>query len=144
MEEMLIEKVRQRTILYDTKSTDYRDQHMRANAWEGIGQELKIKRKFYVSSRDVRSVCPASQSPVPPRKTLSVQTSRSDIPRSSTSDGIQCQGLQKRRKRTPSCESSRHRTRGISCNDILQQFRQESEESKGKNIAGQQGNTRVS
>ena len=54
---MLIEKVRQRTFLYDTKSPDYRDQHMRANAWEGIGKELKIKRKFYVSSRDVRIVC---------------------------------------------------------------------------------------
>ena len=63
MEEMLIEKVRQRTFLYDTKSPDYKDQHMRASAWEGIGKELKIKRKFYVftcmrdmSSRDVRSV----------------------------------------------------------------------------------------
>jgi hypothetical protein len=55
---MLIEKVRQRTFLYDTKSPDYRDQHMRANAWEGIGKELKIIRKFYVSSRDVRIVCP--------------------------------------------------------------------------------------
>jgi hypothetical protein len=31
---------------------------MRANAWEGIGKEIKIKRKFYVSSRDVRIVCP--------------------------------------------------------------------------------------
>jgi hypothetical protein len=30
---------------------------MRANAWEGIGKELKIKRQFYVSSRDVRIVC---------------------------------------------------------------------------------------
>ena len=58
MEEMLIEKVRQRTFLYDTKSPDYRDQNMRANAWEGIGKELKIRRKFYVSSRDVRIVCP--------------------------------------------------------------------------------------
>jgi hypothetical protein len=44
MEEMLIEKVRQRTFLYDTKSPDYRDQHRRANAWEGIGKEMKIKR----------------------------------------------------------------------------------------------------
>jgi len=44
MEEMLIEKVRQRTFLYDTRSPDYRDQHMRANTWEGIGTELKIKR----------------------------------------------------------------------------------------------------
>jgi hypothetical protein len=58
MEEMLIEKVRQRTFLYDTKSPDYRDQHMGANAWERIGKDLKIKREFYVSSRDVRIVCP--------------------------------------------------------------------------------------
>jgi hypothetical protein len=42
-EEMLIEKVRQRTFLYDTKSSDYRDQHKRANAREEIGKELKIK-----------------------------------------------------------------------------------------------------
>ena len=55
---MLIEKVRQRTFLYYIKSPDDRDQHMRANVWEGIGKELKIKRKFYVSSRDVRVVCP--------------------------------------------------------------------------------------
>jgi hypothetical protein len=45
MEEMLTEKVRQRTFLYDTKPPDYRDQHMRANAWEKLGKELKIKRK---------------------------------------------------------------------------------------------------
>jgi len=56
MEEMLIEKVRQRTFLYDTKSPDYRDQHMRANACVGIRKELKIKRKIYVSSRDMRIV----------------------------------------------------------------------------------------
>ena len=43
---------------YDIKSPDYIDQNMRANAWEGIGKELKIKRKFYVSSRDVRIVSP--------------------------------------------------------------------------------------
>jgi len=55
---MLNEKVRQLTFLYDTKSPDYRDQHMRANAWEGMGKEWKIKRKIYVSSRDVRTVCP--------------------------------------------------------------------------------------
>jgi hypothetical protein len=45
IEEKLIEKVRQRTSLFDTKPPDYRDQHMRANAWEEIGKELKIKRK---------------------------------------------------------------------------------------------------
>jgi hypothetical protein len=40
-----IETLRQRTFLYDTKSPCYRDQHMRANAWEEIGKELEIKRK---------------------------------------------------------------------------------------------------
>jgi hypothetical protein len=45
MEEILNEKVRQLSFLYDTKSPDYRDQHMRANAWEEIGKELKIKRR---------------------------------------------------------------------------------------------------
>jgi hypothetical protein len=40
MEEILIEKV-QRTSLYDTKSPDYRRQHVRANAWEEIGKEWK-------------------------------------------------------------------------------------------------------
>jgi len=59
---MLIEKARQQILLYDTKSPDYRDQHMRANAWEGIGKELKIKRKFYVSSRDVTIVYPRLES----------------------------------------------------------------------------------
>jgi len=39
MEEMLIEIVRQRTFLYDTKSPDYIDQHMRANVWERIRKE---------------------------------------------------------------------------------------------------------
>jgi len=58
MEEMLTEKGRQRTFLYGAKSPDYGDQHMRENAWERLGKELKIKRKFYVSSRDVRIVCP--------------------------------------------------------------------------------------
>jgi hypothetical protein len=55
---MLIEKVHQQTFLYDIKLPDYRDQNMRAIAWEGIGKKLEIKRKFYVSSRDVRIVCP--------------------------------------------------------------------------------------
>jgi hypothetical protein len=58
MEETLIKKVHQQSFLYDTKSPDYRYQHMRPNAWEGIGKELKIKPKFYVSSCDVRIVCP--------------------------------------------------------------------------------------
>jgi hypothetical protein len=50
--------------LCDTKSPVYRHQHMRANAWEGIRKDLKIKRKFRVSSRDVRIVCPRLKSPV--------------------------------------------------------------------------------
>jgi hypothetical protein len=50
IKDMLIEKVRRRTFLYDKKSPDYRDQHMTANAWEEMGKEL--------SSRDVRIVCP--------------------------------------------------------------------------------------
>jgi len=58
MEEMLIEKLRQQTFLYDTKSPDYRDQHIGADAWKGTRKELKIKLKFYMSSRDVRIVCP--------------------------------------------------------------------------------------
>jgi hypothetical protein len=45
MEEMLIEKLRQRNFLYDTTSPDYSDQHLRGNAWEEMGKELKIKRK---------------------------------------------------------------------------------------------------
>jgi hypothetical protein len=43
---MLIEKVHQLTFLYDAKPPDYRDQLMRANAWEEIGKKLKIKRKM--------------------------------------------------------------------------------------------------
>ena len=43
---------------YMTPSHQTIEISMRANAWEGIGKELKIKRKFYVSSRDVRIVCP--------------------------------------------------------------------------------------
>lgn len=43
---MLIEKVRSRVFLYDIKSSDYRDHEMRTNAWEEIGKELKIRRKF--------------------------------------------------------------------------------------------------
>jgi hypothetical protein len=60
---MHIEKVRQRTFLYATKPPDYRDQRMRANAWEGTGKELKMKRKIYVSSRNVRIVCPRLNAP---------------------------------------------------------------------------------
>jgi hypothetical protein len=44
MEEIRIDKVRLRTFSYDTKSPDYSYQQTTANAWEGIGKELKIKR----------------------------------------------------------------------------------------------------
>jgi hypothetical protein len=54
----LLKKCANGPILHDTMSLEYRDQHMRTNAWEGIGKELRIKRKFHVSSRDVRIVCP--------------------------------------------------------------------------------------
>jgi len=47
MEEMRKEKVRQLTLLYYTKSPDYTDQQMRANAWEEIGKELKINRFIF-------------------------------------------------------------------------------------------------
>jgi hypothetical protein len=40
IEEMLIEKLRQRTFLNDTKSPDYRDQHMRANTLEGVENKM--------------------------------------------------------------------------------------------------------
>jgi hypothetical protein len=43
---------------YDTTSPDYGDQHMRANVWKAVGEEMNIKREFYVSSCDVRIVCP--------------------------------------------------------------------------------------
>jgi hypothetical protein len=41
MEEMLTEKMRQRTL-----SPDYRDQHIKANAWEWIWKKVKIKLSF--------------------------------------------------------------------------------------------------
>jgi hypothetical protein len=40
-EEMLIEKVRQRTFLYDTTSPDYRDQHMSRMGRNREGAENK-------------------------------------------------------------------------------------------------------
>ena len=43
---------------YITPSHQIIEISMRANAWEGIGKELKIRRKFYVILRDVRIVCP--------------------------------------------------------------------------------------
>ena len=42
---------------YITPSHQIIEISMRANAWERIGKELKIKRKFYVSLLDVRIVC---------------------------------------------------------------------------------------
>jgi len=57
MEEILIEKVRQRTFLYDTKSPDYRDQH--ESHCMGRDREGVEDKTFYVSSCDVRIVSPA-------------------------------------------------------------------------------------
>jgi len=54
----LLKKCTNRPFYMKTMSPDYKDQYMRANAWEGIGKELKIKHKFYVNSRDMRMVCP--------------------------------------------------------------------------------------
>lgn len=51
MEEMLIEKVREHNVLYDHGSSDYRYQHIRKNAWEEIGQELKISGMFHFLSK---------------------------------------------------------------------------------------------
>ncbi|XP_012135376.1 uncharacterized protein LOC105661843 [Megachile rotundata] len=42
MEELLIEKVREREVLYNHGLPDYRDQHIRQAAWEEIGRELQI------------------------------------------------------------------------------------------------------
>jgi hypothetical protein len=75
MEVMLIEKVHQRTILYDTKWPDYRDQHLRANAWEEIGKGLKIKRKTWRED----SVSPALKLPVMPRSTQCWQSVRRSV-----------------------------------------------------------------
>ncbi|XP_076672095.1 uncharacterized protein LOC143371109 isoform X2 [Andrena cerasifolii] len=42
MEKLLIEKVRGHEVLYNHRSSDYRDQYIRQAAWEEIGRELKI------------------------------------------------------------------------------------------------------
>lgn len=47
-EENLIENVRAHTSLYDIFSEDYRDQNVRKEAWEEIGDALKISRKYYI------------------------------------------------------------------------------------------------
>jgi hypothetical protein len=55
-------KVRHPVFLYDTKPPDYRDHDMRANAWKGIGKELKIKRKLCELTWREGSVSPAKGS----------------------------------------------------------------------------------
>lgn len=42
MEEKLIEQVRERAVLYNHGSRDYRDQHIRQTAWEEVGKVLNI------------------------------------------------------------------------------------------------------
>lgn len=45
MYEQLIEKVRQYEFLYNPQFRNYRDQNMRYQAWEDIGQELHTSGK---------------------------------------------------------------------------------------------------
>lgn len=47
-EENLIENVRAHTLLYDMFSEDYRDLNRKKEAWEEIGDALKIPGKYYV------------------------------------------------------------------------------------------------
>ncbi|XP_049840835.1 uncharacterized protein LOC126285502 [Schistocerca gregaria] len=42
MEEMLIEYVRSNTVLYDPTNREYRNQHSRKEAWDEIGEKLRI------------------------------------------------------------------------------------------------------
>lgn len=46
MEEKLIEQVRLHEILFNCKLASYRDQHVRQEAWEDIGKELKISGRL--------------------------------------------------------------------------------------------------
>ena len=46
MEEILIEKVRQHHVLYNMKSPDYRDHHLRQEAWENIARDMETKGMF--------------------------------------------------------------------------------------------------
>ncbi|GJQ82868.1 hypothetical protein Trydic_g2606 [Trypoxylus dichotomus] len=46
MEELLIEKVKQRELLFNTRSRDYKDQIKRCEAWEAIGKELNMSGDF--------------------------------------------------------------------------------------------------
>lgn len=39
---LLIEKVREHEVLYNHKSPEYRNHHVRQAAWEEIGRELQI------------------------------------------------------------------------------------------------------
>lgn len=48
MEELLIEKVKLRELLFNTKCRDYRDQNKRCEAWEEIGRELNMSGKSNV------------------------------------------------------------------------------------------------
>lgn len=46
LEENLIENVRLHKSLYDIFSTDYKDQHIRKEAWEEIGDNLQMPGKI--------------------------------------------------------------------------------------------------
>lgn len=48
MDENLIEKVREHAVLYNHGLSEYRNQHIRQAAWEGIGRELEIPGKHII------------------------------------------------------------------------------------------------
>lgn len=48
VEELLIEKVRGYSFLYDSKQKHYRDSNIRQAAWEEIGKELQMSGKSYL------------------------------------------------------------------------------------------------
>lgn len=46
MEELLIGKVKQRELLFNTGCRDYKDQNKRCEAWEDIGRELNMSGEW--------------------------------------------------------------------------------------------------
>ena len=55
MEKLLIEKVKQREVLYNMGSPHYRDQNRRQEAWQDIAWELKMTGTF-LREFDVKSL----------------------------------------------------------------------------------------
>ncbi|KAK9737421.1 Alcohol dehydrogenase transcription factor Myb/SANT-like [Popillia japonica] len=46
MEELLIEQVKQRELLFNSRCRDYKDQNKRCEAWEEIGREMNMSGEF--------------------------------------------------------------------------------------------------